>query len=427
MTVNNSVSQSSSIHCHLETVLLASARNDHPLRRHDKGVGQHIHMTNFYMLSSVSQILYIFNSILLPGGHNTFTSTLVSFIYYLSHILLLWLYQMSHVSHPVSFLASSKSASSPTRLRSRWHADQSYFRSVSRMFVVLASVILLMVICNRNTLSSYQSIIGTTRHRPRKALHTPSTRNVLYSTSNVCNVQNQTHLRHCQLESLLRGNTSEFHRRLNNNHDQKPQHYLSTCTIVKLGGDMLHEFIIRNYLAGVDHFFIYDDNGNSTREDIRHVLRQFLPLITISKKPRRKDLLQMLGILRLVRKRSLFHTQHITYWHCFLTHGSKTKWLMPIDVDEFLEAKRPHELHSKSTPFEHIPFMHTFLKRIEHKAPAQIGRWNTVLTNNHVFPPHPSLGTLNERYPLLCGSKDVFDTPFDKGSIFAAKSAVQPR
>lgn len=58
---------------------------------------------------------------------------------------------------------------------------------------------------------------------------------------------------------------------------------------------------------------------------------------------------------------------------------------MPIDVDEFLESKKPHELNSSTQSFENIPFMQIYLKKIENKVPVQIGRWNTVLTNNRLF------------------------------------------
>lgn len=229
--------------------------------------------------------------------------------------------------------------------------------------------------------------------------------------------------RYCALRSLLSGNADAANRLF-----ARKRHYLTTCTAVRDAGDTLHEFIVRNYLAGVDHFIIYDDNIASG-DNVTQLLSQLQPLYTLARTPSERSFLHMVGRDGLDGNRTLalVHRQHMMYWHCFLTYGETTNWLLPLDADEFVEAKRPSKLETGGLGFEHFPFMQAFLRQIEDEKPAQSARWNSVLTNSKLFPTLSNQRTLSERFPVACGIRDEFANHTEPGVLYSAKSAVQPR
>lgn len=229
--------------------------------------------------------------------------------------------------------------------------------------------------------------------------------------------------RFCRLKAILQGNHSVLKQI---EQQSRTGHFLSACTAVKDAGDLLHEFIIRNYLAGIDHFFIYDDSDNKSMDNVSDVLRQLSSLVTIQQVPEKQTFLSLINRTEH-NLRAFKNPQHVMYWHCFLEHGRKSRWLIPIDTDEFVEAKNPSELEENGLAFEDVPFMHTFLKRIQDTVPAQVARWETVMTNNLGLPPPLSKRTLSERFPVTCGRKDEFADPSEPGFLFSGKSAVQPR
>lgn len=231
-------------------------------------------------------------------------------------------------------------------------------------------------------------------------------------------------LRFCRIRSLLRGDRSAQKYFLD---QAKKPHYISACVAVKLGGDLIHEFIISNYLAGIDHYYVYDDNDDGDEEDLEALLRPFGPLVTVRKAVEQAEFKELLHWDKSERLRSFKHRQHWMYLHCFKVYGNTTTWLMPIDLDEILEAKRPEQHDIDPVVFEDVPFMQMYLRRIEHKTPVQLGRWNTVLTNNLTLPPQPATNPLSKRYPHTCGVRDIFAEPNDMGYIYCVKSAIQPK
>ena len=238
-----------------------------------------------------------------------------------------------------------------------------------------------------------------------------------------------TKSRYCVLKKLIGRNHVE--RKAAQDHITQTTkthgHYISTCTAVKSAGDMIHEFIIRNYLAGVDHFFIFDDEEKNSKENVTQLLKELSPLVTITKPPSVDDFLKRINRPGETKLWAIRHRQHMLYWHCFLTYGKQSKWLLPIDADEYLEAKFPEKHDTENTIFENTPFMQEYLRKIEHKSPAQIARWTSVFTNNRIFPLTPEGQTLAEAYPMTCGRKDTFKWHSEAGEIFSAKSAVQPK
>lgn len=234
-------------------------------------------------------------------------------------------------------------------------------------------------------------------------------------------------LRYCQLHALIRGDSSsaeESIRAMNTD-----GYYLASSTIVRGAADTLHEFIVRNYLAGVDHFYIYDDNDDE-QEDVQAILKPFAPIVTVKKPPSEQQFLNMIDRDRLDKRGKplevLRSRQHMANWQCFQLYGNTTKWLISIDADEFFEAKHPENVLEKGETLAQVPFMHRFLSKVEH-LPAQMARWDTALTNNKLHPPYPRDHSLASMFPNTCGFKDEYAAPDEPGYLFSGKTAIQPK
>lgn len=97
-----------------------------------------------------------------------------------------------------------------------------------------------------------------------------------------------------------------------------PKYFLSLCAIIK-DESKLEEFIIYNWILGVEHFYIYD-NGSS--HPIRDRLYNYLfkQICTIIDFPG-------------------FSQQMNAYNHCLHNFGKETIWMANIDADEFICPK----------------------------------------------------------------------------------------
>lgn len=188
----------------------------------------------------------------------------------------------------------------------------------------------------------------------------------------------------------------------------------------------IHQFLISNYLAGVDHFFLYDVHVAESSTRVSSLVQQFAPLVTVSSSLSMDDFKRMINWTISDAPQSRINRQEWMYLHCVLKFGARTRWMMSINVDEYLKAKRPLEMHSATAPFVHRAFMHEFLTQIERSTPAQAGRWATVLTNGRVFPPRPSTNVLSAKYPTTCGYRERFERPTGAGDMYSAKTAFQP-
>lgn len=96
-------------------------------------------------------------------------------------------------------------------------------------------------------------------------------------------------------------------------------YYLSVCCIIK-NEKYLEEFIIYHNIAGVEHFYIYDNNSDFP---IKNRLNNFYfkRLCTIIDFPGNSK-------------------QIPAYEHCIKKFGSQTKWLAIIDGDEYILPKQ---------------------------------------------------------------------------------------
>jgi hypothetical protein len=96
--------------------------------------------------------------------------------------------------------------------------------------------------------------------------------------------------------------------------------YLSVCAIYKNEARYLAEWLEFHLLAGVEHFFLYDNNST---DDHRDVLAPYMRagLVTITDWP-------------------AFPAQVDAYNHCLEANRHDWRWMAFIDLDEFLFSPR---------------------------------------------------------------------------------------
>jgi hypothetical protein len=109
-------------------------------------------------------------------------------------------------------------------------------------------------------------------------------------------------------------------------------HYLSVCAIFKNEASYLAEWLTFYELIGVDHFFLYD---NGSTDDVMAVLKPWLE-----------------------RGRVTLHAwaehpgQLRAYGHCLAYHRRETRWIMYVDLDEFLFSPANQHLPSVLQHYE---------------------------------------------------------------------------
>ncbi len=102
---------------------------------------------------------------------------------------------------------------------------------------------------------------------------------------------------------------------------------VSVCVVVRESSSILPEFIVRNYISGVDHFFIYgDDNNGEELSRAKRIATVFQRIVTYLPQGRNfpKD-----------EEDPEHYVQMRIYRHCLATFGSQTHWMAFIDSDEF--------------------------------------------------------------------------------------------
>ena len=109
--------------------------------------------------------------------------------------------------------------------------------------------------------------------------------------------------------------------------------YLSVCAIYKNEARYLAEWIEFHLLAGVEHFFLYD---NDSTDDHRDVLAPYerAGVVTVTDWPR-------------------FPPQVPAYDHCLATHRHDWRWMAFIDLDEFLFSPRLAPVPEVLRDYEH--------------------------------------------------------------------------
>ena len=99
---------------------------------------------------------------------------------------------------------------------------------------------------------------------------------------------------------------------------KRDKFFVSACVVAKYEGFRLVETIVRNLMAGIEHFFIIDNNDEDTQEDLNIILK---PLI-------------QLGRVSLVRHTGAMdaHSANV----CVEKFRNNSEWLAIIDADEVI-------------------------------------------------------------------------------------------
>jgi hypothetical protein len=111
--------------------------------------------------------------------------------------------------------------------------------------------------------------------------------------------------------------------------------YLSVCAIYKNEARYLAEWIEFHLLAGVEHFFLYDNNSIDDHHD---VLAPYVRagLVTVTDWPR-------------------FPPQVPAYDHCLEANRHDWRWMAFIDLDEFLFSPRITPVPEVLRQYEELP------------------------------------------------------------------------
>lgn len=168
-------------------------------------------------------------------------------------------------------------------------------------------------------------------------------------------------------------------------------YYLTIFTMVKNEGKNLKEWIAFHRLVGADHFFIYD---NGSTDDTAELLARY----------------QEQGIATVIpwpaffpwTERAGVDAREAALAHSITAYGHQCRWMMVIDVDEFVFPSLGDNLAPCLSTFEDLP--------------AIALPWHMFGHSGHVTPPD---GLVIENYtqraalpasePLLSKYKSVFD------------------
>lgn len=191
---------------------------------------------------------------------------------------------------------------------------------------------------------------------------------------------------------------------------------------------MIHEFILRNFMAGVDHFYIYDGNiGSEKVEDVRELVKELSGIVSVIDVPTSEELLKIIGRDGEYGINGSRETQMRVNWHCLLGVCRNSTWVAVVDVDEFFEVKDVGKWDVEEVGgLERVLFMRRILKGLEGKQPAVASRWRMVLSNGRIYPTEKGV-TLNEGYPFSCSNKTDYRDAEQVGVTNYAKIIVQPK
>lgn len=108
------------------------------------------------------------------------------------------------------------------------------------------------------------------------------------------------------------------------------RHLLAFATIFKRENDYLREWIEFHRLVGVDHFYLYDNDGGPEAKDL---LQPYVDAGVVTRHP-----WTHLDGTRFDRATPFGqrNKNHMAFAHAAKNYRSDAQWLMKIDVDEFL-------------------------------------------------------------------------------------------
>lgn len=172
------------------------------------------------------------------------------------------------------------------------------------------------------------------------------------------------------------------------------------------------EFLMRNFAAGVDHFFIYgDDDDSRETAKLDAIFAAVYGLVTYIKDGRGAP---------ADEENSGSYVQMRMYRHCLQNFGNMSKWVALIDSDEFLETFSLPFSSSQGAVLERRAFLHDILSTQE-MFPVLCVKWKTALTNGRLRPPRERQ-SLHNLFPRTCATRVD-----NKGKLTLRKAILQPR
>eukprot|EP01112_Ceratiomyxa_fruticulosa_P001522 TRINITY_DN1170_c0_g1_i1.p1 TRINITY_DN1170_c0_g1~~TRINITY_DN1170_c0_g1_i1.p1 ORF type:complete len:728 (-),score=90.88 TRINITY_DN1170_c0_g1_i1:34-2217(-) len=169
--------------------------------------------------------------------------------------------------------------------------------------------------------------------------------------------------------------------------------YLSVCTVMKNEASYIDEWIHFHMLAGVERFFIYNDNSTDQSVDI---LKDYVKAGWV--------VLENAKIL-YDKKTGRSMTKLSSYKHCLEKYGHHTRWMTFIDMSEFLFSPGENKLPTTLSDFENFPAVH--VRSVIFGSSGHLTKPNGFVIENYLY-----------RAPLMKdNSKDV---------LFNIKSIVHP-
>ena len=125
------------------------------------------------------------------------------------------------------------------------------------------------------------------------------------------------------------------------------KHYLSFHTVFILNENInwLEEFIIYNKAIGIEHFYLYDNDGSDGFDGSQTHNKYGFPLTTSN---RHEDIIKLVAILKKYadcvtyvkwqprENGKIVYGQNDSIRHFITNYGHETEWVAFMDLDEFL-------------------------------------------------------------------------------------------
>lgn len=110
----------------------------------------------------------------------------------------------------------------------------------------------------------------------------------------------------------------------------KKKHFLTFATNFKNENPYLKEWLDYHLLVGVDHFYLYDQDGG---DEAMEILRPYVEKGVVTRHPwTHYDGTKYDRPTKFYQR----NKNHMAFAHCASTYRKEFQWVMKIDVDEFL-------------------------------------------------------------------------------------------
>lgn len=186
----------------------------------------------------------------------------------------------------------------------------------------------------------------------------------------------------------------------------RKKYYLVFATNFKNENSYLAEWLNYHILAGVEHFYLYDQDGG---EVARNILEPYEKAGLVTRHPwTHYDGTRYDGPTRSYQ----INKNHLAFGHCARTYRTAAAWMMKIDVDEFLYPPRGDD--------SLLPFLQSLdYRKIKG---LQIGRFNFGDNGHKTKPAGLVVESYLHREAVPSNHKDLANCEFLSGNRFCASA-----